>query len=150
MYKSTLNALMALGAVVSAFVIWNADADTAGARHATTFDAAPVYAASSARPKSTRRRKLVRKPVRIVRTQQRLRKAKRLRAAKPAAVVRKKFSFKGVNTAPKDAEYEPLGPEWMAGVCETAGGGASTNPDGSTSCVDPDGNDALDPTPAPD
>ena len=56
--------------------------------------------------------------------------------------------------APAHSAARPFTPDeradFMAGVCNSAGGGASTNPDGTVSCVDPDGNDALDPVPAPD
>lgn len=48
-----------------------------------------------------------------------------------------------------NSEPKPTSEDLMAGICNGAGGGASSNPDGTVSCVDPDGNDALPPVPAP-
>ena len=39
--------------------------------------------------------------------------------------------------------------DWMVGVCNQAGGGASTGRDGQSHCTDPDGNEVLDPAPVP-
>jgi hypothetical protein len=54
----------------------------------------------------------------------------------------------GVRT--HSAAAKPSTADLMAGICNGAGGGASTHPDGTVHCTDPDGNDALDPVPAPD
>jgi hypothetical protein len=47
------------------------------------------------------------------------------------------------------AGAKPSSEDLMAGICNGAGGGASSQPDGTVHCVDPDGNDALPPVPAP-
>jgi hypothetical protein len=58
--------------------------------------------------------------------------------------------FTGTSGVPADKPDAPSRANLMADFCNAAGGGASSNPDGTASCVDPDGNDVLDPTPVPD
>jgi hypothetical protein len=114
MFKTTLMALIASSAMVSAVVIPSADADAAGKRRGSAFSASPV-----------------------------------IMKADPRRTTIKKRST-GKFGVPAQSAGQPLGADWMAGVCNSAGGGASSNPDGTVSCVDPDGNDVLDPVPAPD
>ena len=150
MFKTIFKPLIASSAIVSALVLFNADIDATGGQQNAVFEAAPTtMTAGSTRYKP--RRKMIRK----ARTQAPRRKTNRLRT-RTVTAQQKRYLKKQIEltAGPKQPVAKPLDPEaradFMHGACNSAGGGASTNPDGTVSCVDPDGNDALDPVPAPD
>jgi len=118
MFKTTLKALIASGAMVSAVVIFSADADAGGKRRGSAFSATPVEMKTDARRTAIRRQ------------------------------FTGKFGVRGQSAGEPD--NPPSHADWMGDICTTAGGGASSNPDGTVSCIDPDGNDVMDPEPAPD
>jgi hypothetical protein len=151
MFKITLKALIALSSIVSGAVIFNADADAAGKRRGFAFSASPVIMKTSFRRPALRRMKTNstrraagRRPV--MRLRARVKSGPRPRYV-PFV---KKPQFTGNFGVPaQSAAQKPSSAEVMAGFCNGAGGGASSNPDGTVSCVGPDGNDVLDPVPAP-
>ena len=150
MFKTIFKPLIASSAIVSALVLFNTGMDATGGHHSAVFEAAPtVVTAASTRYKP--RRRVIRK----TRTTAPRRKAKRLRTNTVTTQQKRYIKKQRVLTAvPTQNAAKPLDPDeradFMLGVCNSSGGGASTNPDGTVSCVDPDGNDVLDPVPSPD
>lgn len=169
MFKTALKVLIA--ASVSAVVVFSTDADAAGKRRGFVFSTSPVVAKVHPRRIAVRRatvhgtmhiaRARVLRP-RIV--------AKRIvgqrfvrprivgpRFAQPRVVgprygalryIAPRIRIVGVQA--QGADDKPSTEDLMAGLCNGAGGGASTGRDGKVHCIDPDGNEVLDPVPAPD
>ena len=150
MFKTIIKPLIASSAIVSALVLFNADLDATGRHQNAVFEAAPTtmtarFDALQAAPEDDPESQNTSPP----------RKTNRLRT-RTVTAQQKRYLKKQIEltAGPKQPVAKPLDPEaradFMHGACNSAGGGASTNPDGTVSCVDPDGNDALDPVPAPD
>ena len=120
MFKTTLKALIGSTAIVSAIVIFSADAD-AGKRRVSGFSAAPVKMKTMKTVKAGSRRTTI------------------------------KQGFTGTSGVPAQGAGTSSNwhANWMVGVCNQAGGGASTGRDGQSHCTDPDGNEVLDPAPVP-
>ena len=151
MFKTTLKALIALSTIVSATVIFNADADAAGKRRGFAIAASPVIMKTNSKRPALRRMKtnshrltISRRPV--MRLRARVKSGPRPRYV-PFV---KKPQFTRKFGVPAHSAGKPPASDVMGDICTLAGGGASSNPDGTVSCVDPDGNDVLDPTPSPD
>ncbi len=151
MINTTFRAVLATGTILSTGLVFHADADAASKGSATAFKGrAAIVTTAPGRP--------VRRGVRANIGRNAI--SRRSAAGLHARVKRKPGSRYGTfgktpcadgftaasvpNSGPK-----PASEDLMAGICNGAGGGASSNPDGTVSCVDPDGNDALPPVPAP-
>jgi hypothetical protein len=151
MFKTTLKALIATSTIVSAAVIFSADADAAGKRRGSAFTGKPVIMKTVSRRPALRRMKTNinrlttgRRPITGLRA--RVKSGPRLRYVPFGKTPKYTGNVGRPTEAPED---KPSSADVLAGFCNGAGGGASSNPDGTVSCVDPDGNDALPPVPAP-
>lgn len=151
MFKTTLKLLIASSTIVSATVIFNADADAAGKRRGFAASTSSAIVMTGSRRPAARR---------MMTNSNRLTTRRR-----PAVQLRARVKsrpgpryvpfvnmpqFTGKVGVPGQSADKPTRSDLMGGFCNAAGGGASTNPDGTVSCVDSDGNDVLDPTPSPD
>ncbi len=152
MSNITPKVLLATSTIVAGAVIFDTEADAAGKHRGFAYSGSSIIMKTGPRRVAIPRLSahggqfvVRRKPT--VRSRGRVYLRGLPRYTTPAKLPR--FRANAI-PAQQGSDNKPSSSDVMAGICNGAGGGASSNPDGTVSCVGPDGNDVLDPVPSPD
>ena len=145
MTSTTFKTLIAMSALVSAFAIHTPETEAAINHSDPMLESSEEIATTA----ETQPMQLARNSTTAKRKRVSIGKKRKPRSQFVGTIKRRKFNV--TTNAPRNSDADDgWHSDWMGDICTTAGGGASSNPDGTVSCVDADGNDVLDPVPAPD